>query len=800
MPAGAFAQEQQNQQPLPDVEVIQEQPQQQQAAPQPKPKPKPKPVAASPKPKPKPQPVSAPDPVGPDEFAEPITEISEPAQIMANSPYGSTGGVGAAQRAQFGSVAPINARQTLPGDLQNYAGAGSRVTSQDLEEQRPLTGHEALARVPGVITVNDDGIGRHGGIGIRGTPYRRSRKVLVMEDGQPINFAPYLDSSSHYTPPIERIESIEVLRGYVVNYGPLTNHGIVNFRNLSPFGENETVLKFGVGYTEDVNKDWNNFRHVHTRQNLGHVGVVASYSGAETGGSWDNEVLRYNDFYGAIGFRDSEQDLTISGGYFRQRDRYDEDNFNGELSDFFANGRRKNLGAANGFFAAPFGYDESSYNGDHYRLQIAHNYYFDTDTTISTRGYVTDHERARFYPADGESLDELEMEGRDRRYRNYGVDSRLEFANRKFFGGMTQDIQVGFRYEENKFSNTNRISAFPGDLLDFGNRGDVEEQQKLNGKAFAAFLQSAIHVTKTFTVTPGIRFESYDVTFTPTFDEDDGPIDPRDFEISRSEHTHALPGVAFAWEAMPRSTIYGSYHRGFTPHIIRDAAEEDGAFPLQEEVGDNFQLGYRTTAMRGMSLDMAVFHSRIDNYQFGEAFTVDGGDRAFSSLGEVEISGFEIGARLESRPFHGGPWNLIGEAAYTYADAEITDGINDDGDSVNGNRVPESILNFANLTVGVQYKQLWDASVSFTYRGSFYTDADNTAVIGFDPDEGEIEPGKVDSQWLLSARTNYHVNDKLTLWANGQNLTDEFYITDVVDGIKPGIGRTVMGGFTIKFD
>src|SRR5690606_8846483 len=132
--------------------------------------------------------------------------------------------------------------------------AGTRVTTQDMDQQRPANNHEALARVPGVVTIPDDGAGRHSGIGIRGSAPRRSRKVLVMEDGVPINFATYLDSSTHYTPPTERIESIEVMRGMVLNYGPLNNHGVVNFRNLSPFGANETVIKAGIGYTEGVDK------------------------------------------------------------------------------------------------------------------------------------------------------------------------------------------------------------------------------------------------------------------------------------------------------------------------------------------------------------------------------------------------------------------------------------------------------------------------------------------------------------------------------------------------------------------
>ncbi len=784
---------------LPDVEV-----QQQQA---PAAQPQPKPAAAKPKPKPQQQAAPAPQPAEPSpqppaETYEPIAEISEPAEILANSPYGAPGGADAARRAQFGELAPINPKSIVPGDLQNYAGAGSRVTQAGIEEQRPLTNHEALARVPGVITVNDDGIGRHGGVGIRGSAPRRSRKVLILEDGQPINFAPYLDSSTHYTPPIERIENIEVVRGYVVNQGPLNNFGIVNFQNLSPFGANETVIKAGIGKTWDVDQDVNNFRHVHTRQNFDNWGVVASYSGSEVGGAWDNEVLRYNDFYGSIGVKGEDQDLVISGGFFRQRDDYDEDNFLRQPFDaFIANGRQKGGNPCGpttvaGPFEAACGHDSSSYNGDHYRLQIAHNYYFDKNTTLTTRLYGADHDRARFFPDDDDPA-VLVMSGRDRRYKNYGVDTRLEMANLPLFGGMTHDLQVGARYEKNKFRNRNRAGA-DDEVLTFDNRGELEEQQNLEADSFAAFIQTAIHVTKTLTVTPGLRFETYDTSFQAVFG------DPGDLALGKleSDHSEVLPGIAFAWEAMPRHTLYGSYHRGINPQIIRDALEDfdpaNGPYDVDDEIGDNFQLGYRTTAVQGLTLDMAVFHSRIENYQFGEAFQNPAGDRVFSGLTEVEFTGFEIGTRVDSQPLTGGPWNLFAEGVYTFTDSEITKNIGNP--AVVGNEVPEALKHFANLTLGIAYQKLWDASITATHRGGWYIDDENTEDFGFDVGDGEITPGKVDGQWLLSARANFHVTEQLTLWANGQNLTNEFYLAGVEDGVKPSIGRTIMGGFTLKFD
>jgi Fe(3+) dicitrate transport protein len=781
---------------LPPVEVIQKK-----AAPAPK-------AAAKAASKKKQAVAPAPQPPPPEVAATPGPERFSDGRVVSSAP----------------SINPIDPTSGIvPADLQDYAGAASRVTTQDIELLHPLNNHEALASVPGVVAITDDGLARHSGIGIRGSNFRRSRKVLVMEDGQSINLSTYLDPSVHYTPPTDRVESIEVVRGTVVAHGPLNNHGIINFQNLSPFGEEGTVIKGALSFTDDVNKDVGNYRHVRTRQHAGNVGVVAAYSGADAAGAWDNEVLRYDDFYGAIGWRDSAQDLTLSGVYFRQRDNYDEDNFVGTVEDFFANGRRKSGNDDFGDGAT----DVNTYNADYYRLQLAHNLYIDENTTLSTRAYLHDHERNRFsareaFDPPGTDPDDLEfhMRGRERHYRYYGVDSRIEFANVPLVGGIRQDIQAGARYERHSLRNCTSFGEF-GQILNDDTKGncravsedeggedpDDGEIEKYEADSFAAFIQSAIHLTPSLTVTPGVRFESYDVT---------GRIVFPDTEKATSEHDHVLPGIAFAWEALDRTTVYGGYHRGFAPHIARDAGLD--AFPLDEEVGDNFQIGVRSTAVKGVTFDAAYFHSFIDEYQLKESYSSSSGDGIFGTLDEVEINGVELAARLESRPYTGGPWNLFGEAAYTYTNGKINrgeDALFEDLPllDVSGNRLPFAIEHFANLTVGVAYKKFWDASMTWTYRGDFFTNPQNTGPLlcveeDEDPPEvhlgcgdgDELVGGRVDDVWLLSARTNINVTEQLSLFLAGSNLTNEFYIAELSDGAKPGLGRTIYGGFTLKFD
>jgi Fe(3+) dicitrate transport protein len=775
---------------------------------------------------------------------QPPADVAEEAPVEGNSPYGAANSGPARARAENSPTSPVNPSNILPGNLEQFSSAGSRVDTQQIDEFQPRQINDVFNRVPGVNVINDDGFGRHGGIGVRGSPPRRGRKVLTLEDGQPINMSVWIDPSVHYVPPVDRLESIEVLRGTVINHGPLNNHGIVNFRNLSPFGPDETVIGASIGFTEDGDKGVSNTRHIHTRQGIGNVGVVFSYSGAEADGAWDLERLRYNDFYGAIGFKGVNSDLTLSAVHFRQRDNYDEANIEGDEDDgpgnaerlFFETGHLKSLVNPGARF--------NTYNADVTKLQLLHNYYVDDTTTITSRVYGFDHRRDRYQNFDGEDPSEAEgdliaeidddevfipegtMLGRLRTYRQLGAEMRAEFADRPFIAGLRQDIQAGIRYEYNDFTNRNFFGR-QGQILEDGDeRGTEVFNTDTDANAYSAFLQTTIHLSRDLNVTPGLRVEHYRLSRLITAsteeegeaeEEEPCPGDPTqecavleglslDRRAESFDKTHVLPGVSIAYTGFARSTIYAGYHQGLTTHVLREA---NASFPSGDEIGNNFQIGLRSTAIRGVTFDIAAFHQSIDDYQVKGAGTDASGNNVYHTLDNVHINGFEVYGRVDSRPFTRSPYNLFFEGNYTLSDAEINRGTlfecDDDDDcepddieavSVNGNRLPEVYKHFANLTIGVEHESGWDASVSWTYRGSFFTDEVNTPY-GGDP---EGENGFVPDVWLLSARANWKIaGTGASVFIAGDNLLDELYIADREDGIKAGQGRTIWTGFKYKF-
>jgi Fe(3+) dicitrate transport protein len=795
-------------------------------------------------------------------------QLDLPSEITEPPPgyYGPPGGIGNFERMMHSSQSPIVPNQGIvPGDLSDFSSAGSRVTRQKINEQDPLTTNDILSTIPGVAIINDDGLGRHGGISIRGSPARRSRKILVMEDGRSINQSLWLDPSTHYVPPPERVQEVEVLRGTVIMYGPNNNHGVVNFRNLQPFGPNETVATAqggsvaqsgGVGEERSLNLDngdasqW----HVHTRQTAGDWGLVLSYTGANAQGAWNTERLRFNDFYGALGWKGEKSDFTFSTVYFAQRDNYDESNLEGEDEDRPGQVERNffnNIKHCKTCFNP--GSTLNEYNADLLLLQGVYNYYINQDTTISWQTYGQTLTRNRYFNFEGEDPRAVEssfkpfiqdgtvfipegvMEGRLRNYDNWGTELRTELANRPFLFGWSQDMMFGVRYEFNYFTDKN-ILGNQGEILnDFDSRGLTFFHRQSEANAVSAFFQTDIEVTERLSVVPGARVDSYSISRrtlalsgddddeldecetedgTPVFDGEECVIvegfSNKHF-TEKFDRTHVLPGVAFAYgfgrKEMPAdygskslkpvedpsylTTLYGGYHRGLTMGVLREAA-----FPPGDELGNNFQLGLRSTALKGITFDVAGFHQRIQDYQIKSATTDAAGNNVYTLIDEVHINGFEAYGRLDSRPFTGWRLNPYLEGSYTLAENIIEKGFNEDGESVAGNFVPEVPKEFSYLTVGIESVAGWNASVSWQYRGGFYTDEDNTPF-GGDP---EGENGFVPSVWLLNARANYTIpGTDAVIFVSGQNLTDELYITDREDGIKPGIGRTVMGGARVKW-
>ena len=141
---------------------------------------------------------------------------------------------------QFASVRHTTSSIEVVGEaaevLQEIPGSVYLVSKEELTESKPVDANEVLRRVPGVVVREDSGpVAMRLNVGIRGLNPDRSRQVLMLEDGVPISLAPYGEPEMYYSPPIDRMRRVEVLKGSgQIIHGPQTIGGVINFVTPEP--------------------------------------------------------------------------------------------------------------------------------------------------------------------------------------------------------------------------------------------------------------------------------------------------------------------------------------------------------------------------------------------------------------------------------------------------------------------------------------------------------------------------------------------------------------------------------------
>src|SRR3990172_7152392 len=135
-----------------------------------------------------------------------------------------------------------------PSLLNRIPGSASLITNRTLYITQPLSGNEIFKKVTGINVVDEEGIGLRTNIGIRGLDPDRSRTVLMLEDGVPIALAPYGEPEMYYTPAIDRMKSVEILKGSgSILFGPQTIGGVINYITDDPPAEQRTTLNLRGG-------------------------------------------------------------------------------------------------------------------------------------------------------------------------------------------------------------------------------------------------------------------------------------------------------------------------------------------------------------------------------------------------------------------------------------------------------------------------------------------------------------------------------------------------------------------------
>lgn len=706
-------------------------------------------------------------------------------------------------------------------DADTIPGSSTIVDESDLKRTRPLNVNDALRLVPGVFVRDEEGAGMRPNIGIRGLNPIRSTKVLLLEDGIPLGFAPYGDNASYYHPPIQRFSSLEVLKGAgQIRFGPQTIGGVVNY--ITPDVPDAFIAS---GTIAGGNRDMLMLDGQVGGRLLG-GGVLVHVNHNQTDGNRDNQALKFTDIFIKGGWEFGPgHGLTIKLSRFREDSRV---GYTGLRRDEFAADPRGN----------PFVNDD--FQTERLNATIAHRWNLSDDLTLRTAGYY--HAFSRDWwrqssnsaqrpndasdPACG-GMANLSTtcgnEGRLRDYDTYGIESRLSIDHEGLgFGGATE---IGVRFHEER----QRRRQLNGDTptartAGTGVNAGLRENNERDVSAFSAFVQSRFEFGP-FAITPGVRAEFIDLT------RRNLPIDvlvggrPSGAVTTPTSGKESLdkvlPGIGATWALTESITLYGGVHRGFAPPRVEDIiTAAGGSVDLGAELSWNYEIGLRGDIVPGLNFDATAFLMDFQNQIVAQS--VAGGVGAtLTSAGETIHRGGELALNASSR---GAGWteaetDVFARLALTWvADADynstriatppcfdgaVTGTLVATGAgavpcgvarNVEGNRLPYSPEWLVSGAIGVEHKG-FTGQVELVSQSSIFADDVNLIPVTPDGQRGLIEGW---TQVNLAA-TYGPPGGKWEVFASARNLFDRLYVTDRARGILPGQPFTIQVGLTLRY-
>lgn len=712
-----------------------------------------------------------------------------------------------------------------PERLLEISGSAAVVTAEDLRRSRVLSVNDALRQVAGLFPRDEEGAGARPNIGIRGLNPTRSTKVLLLEDGIPLSFAPYGDNASYYHPPIERFERIEVLKGAAqVRFGPQTIGGVVNY--ITPRAPDELTVR---ATAQGGNRDAFALDGL-VGGPLAGGRVLLHANHKQTAGNRDNQLLRFTDLFGKAEWDLTEtQSLTVKASWFRERSDL---TYTGLTRAEYAADPRGN----------PFPRGNDTFHTDRYSFTAAHGWTLADGLELRTTAYYHHFDRdwwrqssnSAQRPNDASDpncggmanlLSGCGNEGRLRSYDTWGVESRITLGHADFLGlGIGGETELGLRYHEEK----QRRRQVNGDSADARVAGTsvnagLRENQLRYATALAAFAQSTLDFGR-LALIPGVRVEmvDYERRNLPTDILVGGrPSGAQTLETrGRVSLDELVPGIGATFDVTDSVILYGGVHRGFSPPRVEDAINAGGgSVDLDAELSWNWEAGVRGRIVKGLDADATFFVMDFEN-QIVPQSVAGGVGATLTSAGRTLHRGGELSLRFSSRAAElTGDTDIFARAATTwlptarYASTRIATLPCFDGRTtgtpvatgagpvpcgvardVRGNRLPYSPEWLLSAAVGVEHRG-FTGQVEIVGQSDMFADDVNTVPVSPDGQRGTI-PG-----WaVVNLAASYGPPDGIwEVFATARNLFDRTIIVDRSRGVVPGMPLTLQAGVSLRF-
>jgi Fe(3+) dicitrate transport protein len=699
-------------------------------------------------------------------------------------------------KAKLNDWPPVNIVGINPDRLFSKVSGGlSVIDKAEINNINPISGNEVFKRISGLQVVDEEGAGLRINMGIRGLDPDRSRRVLMLEDGVPIAQAPYGEPEMYYTPAIEKMEGVEVMKGAgQILYGPQTIGGVVNFISKALPDSLYTNIRLQGGSSGFYNIFAS---HGNKFDQVGYL-INIHKKGADDLGMLDFGLFSADakiEFY-----LSNKSQLTAKFGFYQEESNatyigLNQPMFDGSGQDFvrMAPDDRLNVNRSN--FSVVHQYkinSKTKWKNLVYGHQLTRNWArqdfafngSDNNRPENFSGQVWGNEEI----PNGAIYMKNSNGHRNRSFDVFGAESRIDHSYEYF--GMRHKVQGGVRYlHERAFEE--RVNGAKSDAK----AGDLVAYEERPGKALSTFVQQQSSLGNRLHVHYGVRHE-YFVQEREIFRGKYNGIITDTFLNNANIVQQFIPGGGATFIIDKSFIAFGGIHRGFAPPRTKDAIDNDGGtYELEAELSNNYEFGFRGIA-KGFQFEITGFRMVFENQIIPISQSSGGSGTGLINAGATLHQGIEGALTIRSSDFFKwDTWQFTLNSNLTLIDARFTGDRFINNVNINNLQTPYAPNFISNSIFQIDHITGFGFRVAHQYVGQQFTDIANTVV----PNPNG-RTGLMPSYAVWDVNAFYEIKNKWRFTAAVKNVTNERYIASRrPQGIRVGLPRLFIFGVEKTF-
>lgn len=647
---------------------------------------------------------------------------------------------------------------------------------------------QAYARVPGLNIWENDGAGLQLSIGGRGLDPNRTSNFNVRQNGYDISADALGYPESYYTPALEGVQQIQIVRGAAsLQYGTQFG-GLLNFVMKKPVKDKKVELlarqsigSFGF---------YNSFTSL-----SGTIGKVSYYSFFQykKGDGWrpNSSFTNYN-FYTNLNYKFNAKtsvgvDITLMD-YLAQQP--------GGLTDkMFEEDARQSNRERNWF----------DVNWNLFALHFDHKFNARTEFNLRAFSLYASRYSLGFRPNRVATVDDngpRDLIKGD--FKNYGAEARflkrytikkshaVLLTGARFYHGLNHGIQgEGSNGKDANFR--------------FVNQDEITYDYKFPNQNVSLFAENVWYINDHLSIIPGLRYENirtiadgYYGSYTVDLAGNKSEVD-KVLENRTNSRQFVIAGLGLSYSTKKNLNLYTNFsqnYRSITFNDMRISNPSSVIDPnLQDEKGFTLDIGVRTEHSAKVMFDASVFYVNYNN-RIGEVSSYDEKDRIIrlrSNIGQAVMMGVETYLESDLLKWFLGTeskWSGVLFANIAFINSEY---VKSEIPGVQGNEV--EFVPKANIKSGIRFGLgKFKLGYQYTFVSTQFSEASNAVLGNYTGIVGQIPAYSIMDISLSYEYKRYKLEGTIN------NLTNRYYYTRRATGYPgPGILPSDGRGFYVTF-